>query len=244
MELEHTEEELELKRAELARRFSESSQNWNGTRFERLSVRDLELLLDLYRDVFFGKWWHREVGDQLTFSLSTRMTKSAGKTIVKRKLQGPAHHPVSFEIRIGVDFFLQFDAVERSKVVCGLPAPSALWALIFVFEHELCHVIEALYYPKTDCSKEPFKALARRLFGHRSSYHELPTTREIAYQQMGLKVGDKVAFRHQAHTNTGIIAAINKRATVMVPSKNGLYMDKRGTRYDKYYVPLSLITAR
>lgn len=242
MELEYGEEELEQRRAELIKQFSETSQNWDGERFKRLSTEDLKLLLDLYIEQFFGKRWDEEIGDRLTFSLSTRMTKSAGKTIIKRSGPDLAPPQMRFEIRIGVSFLFQFDEVERSKLVCGLSAPNALWALLFVLEHELCHVIEAAYYGKSNCSKERFKGLARRLFGHGSSYHELPTAREIAYQK-GLRVGDEVTFHHQGRMKKGMIAAINKRATVMVPAKDGPYMDKKGTRYDKYYVSLSSLTA-
>lgn len=244
MELTYTGKEVEQKRDKVAQQFIASSPHLCGEQIEHLSTLDLQLLFNLYEKEFFEGTWAEEVGTEPAFSLSTRMTRSAGKTITKRKPLGAGQYQTSFEIRIGVNFLFQFDAVNRSKTVCGLPAPSALWALLLVFEHELCHVVESAYFKTSNCSKERFKALAHRLFGHISSYHALPTAQEIAYQEHGLRVGDEVTFFYQDKLHTGRISAINKRATIMVPTRGGSYIDGKGVRYSKFYTPLNALSVR
>lgn len=244
MELTHTEKEVERKRGRVAQQFIADSPHLCGEQIKHLSTLDLQLLFNLYEKEFFEGAWAEEVGAEPTFSLSTRMTRSAGKTITKRKPLGAGQYQTSFEIRIGVNFLVQFDAVDRSKTVCGLRAPSALCALLLVLEHELCHVIESVYFKTSNCSKERFKVLAHRLFGHMSSYHALPTAQEIAYQEHGLRIGDEVIFFYQDKLYTGRISAINKRATIMVPTKGGSYMDGKGVRYNKFYTPLSALSVR
>lgn len=241
LELTYPAAEIDLKRTRLAKQFLSLSPHLSEKCLANLSESDLKLLLDLYNQKFFEKMWEQEVQTELSFSLSTRMTRSAGKTITKHKKVGVGVVKTGFEIRIGINFFLQFDAVNRTKTVCGLPAPSALWALLLVFEHELCHVIESVYFQKSDCGNKRFKLLSQRLFGHTSSYHALPTTREIVYHQQGLQIGDKVTFSHKKEQHSGILTAINKRATVMVPDARGRYVDKDGVHYTKFYVNLNLL---
>jgi hypothetical protein len=100
---------------------------------------------------------------------------------------------------------------------------TGLEAFQLVFEHELCHVIEFVFFNTSNCSKKRFKVLSNNIFGHTESYHKLPTNRQIAQQKYGFKIGDKVTFIFKGKTIQGIIFNINKRATVMVEDSNGHY---------------------
>jgi len=51
-----------------------------------------------------------------------------------------------------------------------------------------------------------------------------------------------VWFVFEGRALTGMIYAITKRATVMVEDSKGPYVDRRGRRYQKYYVPVEKLT--
>lgn len=232
--------EIVGKRKLLMSRFSREARNVQSGKFSSISIKDLYFLFDLYNDIFF----EMELEDPLViinFSLSKRMTKSAGKTIFKRQTQVNTLVPCMFEIRIGVDFFFNYDLTKKNKQVCGIETTSSLEALLLVFEHELCHVIERLCFGDSDCSKERYKEIAMNLFGHTASHHQLPTYKQIAYEHLDLKVGDIVYFTFEGKQQKGIINRITKRATVMVKNKSGNYQDGKGNRYKKFYVPLTLL---
>ena len=110
-----------------------------------------------------------------------------------------------------------------------------------VLEHEICHAIEFIYYYESNCKGDRFKTISNNLFGHTSSYHQLPTHKELAREKYGLRIGDKISFIFADKKLNGVIYGINKRATIMVQDKNGQYADKQGNRYVKYYVPLNNI---
>jgi len=57
-----------------------------------------------------------------------------------------------------------------------------------------------------------------------------------------MKVGDMVTFVVDGESKKGLIKGINKRATVMVQDPKGIFADRQGNRYTKYYVALSLLT--
>ena len=143
---------------------------------------------------------------------------------------------VVFEIRIGVDFFLNYGLLTKSNIVCGLKANSSLEALLLVFEHELCHVIEFLLFNKSSCKGARFKVIAGNIFGHIDSYHKLPTNKQIANKVYGFKIGDSVVFEYKERKLTGFIYNINKRAVLLVPDKNGILA--RITSYNVCYTKL------
>jgi len=232
---------IDNRREKVSKLMMQKSANIKNGTISTISVNDLELLFQLYDEIFFEDWFKKEYKGKLKFSLSRRMTKSAGLTLCPKNIDKIKPEEVVIEIRIGVDFFFQYDSVEGGKTVGGVKTNNGLRALQLVFEHELCHVIEFLHFKVSSCSKERFKVLASNLFGHTESCHKLPTYRQIAVERFGLNIGDTVSFNFDGKKLKGILYNINKRATIMVRDKNGSLADKDGVRYSKYYVPLKRI---
>jgi hypothetical protein len=233
--------EIDSKRDEISRLLTSTSHKITGPAIHTISTADLRLLFELYDGIFLNHWFERNYKGKIIFSLSRRMTRSAGKTLCPKNPGNIKSEDLVIEIRIGVDFFFQYDLLDGSKAVCGIKTSSSLEALQLVFEHELCHAIEFILFGESSCSRPRFKALANSLFGHTESYHRLPTNREIASKRMGLRLGDTVSFAFEGRQLTGILYNINKRATVMVRDPKGPLADKHGNRYTKYYVPLSFL---
>ncbi len=229
------------KREEVSKHLIQKSANISCRTISTISASDLELLFQLYDEIFLENWFKENFKGRLKFSLSKRMRRSAGLTLCPKNISKIKPEELVIEIRIGVDFFLHYDSIEGSKSVGGIKARNSLDALQLVFEHELCHVIEFIHYKKSNCSGERFKVLVNNLFGHTESYHKLPTYRQIANQKLGLNIGDNVSFTFKGKRLSGILYNINKRATVMVRDNNGNMLDSHGVRYSKYYVPLTLI---
>lgn len=234
-------ESIALKRAEIARLLTINSPNMQNGAIKALSAADLKLMFELYEQIFLGNWFKDNFQGKLQFSLSRRMTRSAGLTLCPKNIAKIKPEDLVIEIRIGVDFFFCYGSGAGGKTVCGIKTKSSLEALQLVFEHELCHVLEFICFQQSKCSGERFKKLAGDLFGHTESYHQLPTHKQIAAQKLGLNIGDTVSFIFKGKRLQGILYKINKRATVMVKDKNGPFADKQGNRYAKYYVPLSLL---
>ncbi len=207
----------------------------------RISDADLRLMFFFYDQVLFGNWFKDNFEGDLRFSLSRRMTKSAGLTIYPKEAHGVVPGKATIEIRIGVDFLFHYDSLEGNKLVCGIETANSLGALQVVFEHEICHVIEFICFGVSNCRKDRFKSISWNLFGHTESYHDLPTPRQIASKRLGLNIGDPVSFELEGRILRGIINNISKRATVMVKDNKGSFTDEQGNRYAKYYVPLTLL---
>ncbi len=239
--LSYTNEEVLTRRKEAARRLTLISPNIKDMSIRQIGSSDLKLLFDLYDELFFEQQFAKEYQGKVKFSLSTRLIKTAGKTISPQNISQLKPEKVALEIRIGTYFFFRYDEIESEKSVAGIVCSSALEALQLVFEHELCHVIEFIMFKASNCSKERFKTLARNLFGHTESTHRLPTPAHIAREKYGFKIGDTVSFNFNDHRLKGTLYRINKRATVMVQDKKGNYADKQGNRYIKYYVPISCL---
>jgi hypothetical protein len=237
----HSSGEAENKRKEISRNLISASDRINGKSIHTISTADLELLFGLYDRIFLDHWFHRYYRGNLRFSLSDRMTKSAGKTICRRDIHQTRPEEMVIEIRIGVDFLFQYDQIEGGKTVCGIRTSNSLEALQLVFEHELCHAVEFILFGKSSCAQQRFKTLANNLFGHMESYHRLPTYKQIASQKFGLQIGDVISFPFDGTELTGILYNINKRATVLVRDPEGALADKHGNRYTKFYVPLELL---
>lgn len=234
-------EEIRKTRAQVLQLFYNGSENISSSTIEIISPRDLELLLDLYDRLFFHHWFKTNFKGKLKFSLSTRMTRSAGLTFCPKNIDKLKSEELVLEIRIGVDFFFRYADIAGNKKVGGIGTNNSVDALLLVFEHELCHVIEYLLYHKSSCRGSHFKEIASNLFGHTESYHSLPTHRQIASERLGYKLGDTVSFTSAGNKLTGALYKINKRATVMVKDKNGSFVDSEGVKFAKYYVPLSLL---
>lgn len=237
----YTYPEIIRRRKEVANGLISKSANIKGPVIESLGSSDLKSLFSLYDQIFFDHWFMHNYKGKLTFSLSTRLSKTAGKTICPRNISQLKAENVCLEIRLGTDFFFDFYEIDGMKNVAGINTDQALEALQLVFEHELCHVIEFIYFYSSNCGQKRFKTLAHNLFGHTASTHQLPTNRQIAEHRYGFKPGDLVTFSFEQQQYKGMLYKINKRATVMVKDKKGAYTDKQGNRYTKYYVPIDLL---
>jgi hypothetical protein len=203
--------------------------------FERISGADLQFLFDRYDHQVFEGTLRSALGDApISFRLSKRMTRTAGTTT--------QYHPRRFEIAISSHLLYDnFGPEDRDVAVCGLPAPDRLTALQRIFEHELVHLAELLAFGDSNCQARRFVGMARDLFGHRESHHQLITRAERAHHQ-GLSPGTWVRFWHEGRRHRGVINRITKRATVLVPDPRGQrYSD--GTHYMKCYVPLDQLEA-
>ena len=229
------------KREEINRLLRTKSDNLKSSTISTISTSDLKLLFQLYDQIFLENWFKDCFKGKLKFSLSRRMTKSAGSTHCPKNIDKIKPEELVIEIRIGVDFFFNYNSVGGNKTVGGIKTSNSLEALQLVFEHELCHVIEFIHFNKSNCSGERFKTLAGNLFGHTESHHKLPTNKQIANQKLGINIGDTVSFIFEGEKRSGILYNINKRATVMVRNENGPLSDGQGNRYSKYYVPLTLL---
>lgn len=239
--MEFSKDDIVNKREEISELFVSKSPNIKNRTISKITTADLELLFDLYDETFLENRFKNNFTGKMKFSLSKRMTKSAGLTLCPKNIGKIKPDKLVIEIRIGIDFFFHYGLVEGRKTVCGIKTNNSLEALQIVFEHELCHVMEFIAFNRSSCKGKRFKAMAGNLFGHTESSHRLPTQRQIAKQKLGLNIGDKVSFTFEGRKLSGVIYNINKRATVLVRNNKGNLADKEGNRYSKYYVPLALL---
>ena len=240
-EMIYSEREIKSKRKIIRSKLIHLSENINNGTVSSLGTADLKILLNLYDEHFFNFYFKNIFKGKITFSLSKRMTRSAGKVLSPRDIKKLKPEDERYEIRLGVEFFFRYDDLLRDKTVNGLLSEDSLDAMLLVFEHELCHLLELNIYGKSSCKGKRFKKIAKNFFGHTDSYHKLPTPGEIAVEKFKIKPGDKVSFLYEMKKNEGIVQSINKRATVMVPEKNGIYENSAGKRFCKWYVPLNAL---
>lgn len=226
------------KRREVYKRTIEMSSCIRSGKITSIGPSDLKLIFELYDKLFFNSWFEKKCESKIEFALSKRMTRSAGmvKYAVNKKTGEK-----NFILQIGVNFIFNYNELDNKKNVCGIETLDSLEGLLLVFEHEICHIIEFINYEKSSCRGKRFKIIAGNLFGHVSSYHQLPTYKQIAGEKHGVVVGDSVIFHHEGKLKTGFINAINKRATVMVRDNNGQYIDNKNNKYVKFYVPIGIL---
>ncbi|MGH4051107.1 MAG: hypothetical protein ACREVX_07100 [Clostridium sp.] len=228
--------EIFEKRNKIRNRFIIKSKNVKTGDIQFMSKVDLEMLFYLYDEVFFSGYFKENFKGTLMFSLSTRMTSAAGKTIYSRQIKSLPETEEIYEIRMGIKFFYQYYKVERDKIVSGINTKDSLEAFQIVFEHELCHLVELHLYKQSSCKKIRFKIIVENIFAHTDVVHQLPSQKEIVLKDYGLNVGQKVSFISEGVKYKGLVYKINKRATVMVKDSKGTYRDKRGNTYSKWYV--------
>ncbi|MBF0235916.1 MAG: SprT-like domain-containing protein [Desulfamplus sp.] len=237
----YDENTIRIKRKSIANGLIKESANIKNTRIVKISSGDLQILFRYYDQIFFDNWFENNFKGKFEFSLSRRMTKSAGITMCPKNISTLNPEQVKIEIRMGIDFFFKYDQLDGSKSVCGIETYNSLEALQIVFEHEICHALEFIIYNKSNCHAKRFKEITNNLFGHTDSHHKIPTNRQIASEQLGINVGDQVNFVYDGKKMSGIISDINKRATVMVKNTEGRFVDRHGNRYVKYYVPVNRV---
>ncbi len=219
----------------------EKSAHITGGSITNIYRSDLALLFGLYDQIFFQSYFRDHFAGKLLFSLSPRMTRSAGKIIYPKNLKALTPEEERYELRISVILLFSYESLPRDKVVNGIKTADSLEALQLVFEHELCHLIELHCFKESSCRRPRFQTLAFNIFGHTDSCHQLPVTAEIGREKYGISVGDEVSFLIDGEKYSGVISRITRRATVMVPHKSGDFQDREGKRYCKYYVPLSML---
>ncbi|MGE5391288.1 MAG: hypothetical protein ACM3PE_09530 [Deltaproteobacteria bacterium] len=241
LKIRYDDAEVIEKRRQIREAFIKQSADVKSPDIKKISSEDLELLYELYDRIFFQDWFRANFRGTLVFSFSRRMTKSAGITSFPRDIDPSRPSNVAAKVKISMDFILRYGSAKGERSVAGIGTESSLEALQLIFEHELVHVIEFIHFRRSSCKGKRFKTIAHNLFGHTESYHRLPTNQEIARQQLGIVPGDRVSFPFEGIQLEGIVHRINKRATVMVPDRHGSFADKKGNRYAKYYVPLSII---
>ena len=215
--------------------------------FKALGLDDLQLLFGLYDATFFNDLLTamlREDGADLTFRLSSRMTRVGGTTTMRRprglKAGGPAGR-VGFEITVSTALlFESFRDAGRSVAVSGLTCNDRLEALQRVFEHELLHLAEFLAWGRSSCSEATFLELSRNIFGHAGVKHELVTPRETAASMHGIRIGDRVVFEHLGVLRNGLVNRVTKRATVLVEDPAGRPFSD-GRKYATFYVPVAML---
>lgn len=225
-------EVIAQKRAYILGRLISSDEAFSRMPIQGISQQSLNLMRDLY-DVLFLGGCLKKLNVRIT--LSSRMTSSAGKYIFIRSAFGRIRSP---EIRMSSDYLLRLK--QGPFELNGLKVDHAQEVFLLVFEHELCHAVEALLYGQTGHSSR-FLSLANGLFGHTATRHKLPTRRQEAAND-GLHVGMQVNFTYNGREQIGYITYIGKTATVMVSSQQGEYRDQKGRRYTKYRVPLNRLS--
>jgi hypothetical protein len=157
----------------------------------------LLILFNLYDKIFFQggiiELYDKTGFDKLKFRFSRRMSGSAGITVIPKVIAPDK----CIEIAISRNHLHCFELSGRDKEVGGLSAETAVDALLLVFEHELCHLIEYLLFGKTNCKRITFKTLSFNYFGHLKSTHMLPAHKEINLNQYDFRPGDVVSFSYQ-----------------------------------------------
>lgn len=214
------------------------SSSISSPNFAEIGRDDVRRMVMLYDDLFFDSQITRLARREgLSFSVSGRLTKTAGKLVTHYQHNG-AQQKRRFEIVLSSTLLFQtFNDVHRPVEVTGVLCRNRLEAMQRVVEHELVHLIEMLLWENSSCARRRFQGIAGNVFGHRDYRHDLITQAERAERKYQLRVGDAVAFEFEGITRVGFLNRITRRATVLVPDPAGHRFDD-GRRYVRYYVPL------
>ncbi len=218
------------------------SRSMDQPNFTRVGRDDLVRMVGMYDDRFFdGQILPTAQAEGLSFGLSSRMTRVAGK-LVTHYPDGNHQGRRQFELVLSSTLLFQtFEDVDRPVQVTGRSCRDRLEAMQRVAEHELVHLVEMLIWNDGNCSEKRFQFLAHRYFGHSDYRHELITQRERAAIRFNIRVGDQVRFAHEGQVLCGRVNRITRRATVLVSSPAGERFSDGG-RYLRFYVPLEKLT--
>jgi hypothetical protein len=246
--LRHSPEEVAEKSARIYRAVLGVSEHLRSGNFEAIGVTDLRFLFDLYDAEFFGGFLGAMLAEdcqgEIQLRLSGRMTRAAGKTFfrkVPKRVGGKVEERPEYEIAVSTFLLFQtFRHVDRVVTVVGIVCRDRLESLQRIFEHELLHLAEFLTMGESSCAAEPFQRLAREIFGHSASVHDLVTPREIAAKAHSIRPGDRVTFEHEGITRVGRVNRITKRASVLVEDSAGRPFSD-GKKYVTFYVPMPML---
>ncbi len=206
--------------------------------FSRLSREDLMRMIRMYDERFFnGKVLPAAQSEGMNFSISSRMTKVAGK-LVTHYPDGNRGGRRQFELVLSSTLLFQtFEDADQQVEVTGRRCRNRLEAMQRVAEHELIHLVEMLIWNDGNCNEVRFQSIAKRYFAHTDYRHALITQRERALIKFNIRVGDIVRFAHDGKVISGRVNRITRRATILVASSKGQVFSD-GERYIRYYVPL------
>lgn len=209
--------------------------------FSRVSRDDVARLIRMYDERFFdGAILPVAEAEGLTFGLSSRMTRIAGKMVTQYP-QGSRDGHRKFELVLSSTLLFQtFEDVDRPVMVTGRKCRDRLEAMQRVAEHEMVHLMEMLVWNDGDCTGKRFQSIARRFFAHTDFQHDLITQQERAARKFDIRVGDQVGFRHDGRTLVGRVNRITRRATVLVQDPKGQRFSD-GEHYCRFYVPLEYL---
>jgi len=247
--LRFTPEEIAKKQQAIYETVLRESRHIRTANFDAITAADIERLFKLYDESFFNGLFppllaHEDVGG-LTFRVSRTMTSAGGKTKWRRQtVHGKGEHRTvtTYELAVSAPLLFQnFRTAGETVTVVGRACSNRLEALQRIMEHEMIHLLEVLVWGDSSCARPRFQRLAHNLFAHTASKHEMITQAEIARQEFGIKVGDRVTFVFEGVRRTGIVNRITKRVTVLVEDPKGQRYTS-GKRYLKFYVPLPLLT--
>lgn len=210
--------------------------------FTRIGRDDLVRMIRMYDDLFFdGKILPVAKAEGLSFGLSSRMTRVAGK-MVTHYPHGDHEAPRQFELILSSTLLFQtFEDEGRPAEVTGRVCKDRLEAMQRVAEHEFVHLIEMLIWNDGNCNEARFQSIANRYFGHTDYRHDLITQRERALTKFNIRIGDEVRFRHDRKILTGRVNRITRRATILVENTKGERFSD-GHRYLRFYVPLEKLS--
>ena len=218
-----------------------SSRTMDSQNFTSVGSAELHAMARLYDKCFFGGHCLAVANHYgIQFRWSKRMTSTGGKTVrtIHVDRSTGAQH-TRYEIVLSSTLLFQtFNDLQRPIRVTGLLCTNRLQAMQRILEHEMIHLVEMLVWKDSCCAAPRFQAIAQNLFGHTEHKHDLITQQERAAQKFNIRVGSRVGFCFDGKKLFGIVNRITRRATVLVLDPSGqLYSD--GSRYRKYYVPLS-----
>lgn len=214
------------------------SRSIESPNFNRLGRDDLVRMIRMYDERFFdGKILPVAHAEGLDFSISSRMTKVAGK-LVTHYPEGSHEGRRQFELVLSSTLLFQtFEDPKQRVEVTGRSCANRLEAMQRVAEHELVHLVEMLIWNDGNCNESRFQSIAHRYFAHTDYRHALITQRERALMRFNIRVGDRVRFTYDGKVLSGRVNRITRRATILVASPKGeVFSD--GNRYLRYYVPL------
>ena len=231
-------EEIQARTAMIRDDLFTNSANITEPNFTKISGRDVERLFLTYDALFFNGLFESLLPGRIDFRVSSRMTSAGGMTTRRRQRNRP--ETARYDIAISSHLLFEtFSGEERQVRVTGLECRDRVDALLRVMEHELVHLSELLVWDVSSCSRNPFQAIATRMFGHLEHTHQLVTRKEKAAKN-GILPGVQVRFEVDGQQLVGVVNRITKRATVLVEDSDGERYSN-GRSYVKYYVPLRML---
>ena len=227
--------EIHQKTGKIYHQLISESSNIDKGNFDTIGDNDVVRLFQLYDLHFFDNYFQENHPRKIRVRWSSKLTSAGGKTACNKRT-GAITISLSSTL-----IFWTFGEIRREVVVNGLRCKDRLAATMRIMEHEIIHLAEYLLFGDSSCAGDRFKGMAFNIFGHTGVTHDLVTQWERAHRKFNLKVGDNVSFEIEGQSYAGEISRITKRATVMIRDPAGVFKDIQGNKYNKCYVPISML---